>query len=165
MEQDEWKKIYQLYFKPLYLYALSLTHNVQDAEDLLQETFVKAFLSYKSTGSIKTWLIIVLKHEFLNVCRKRKREVLNGDTAYDEQNMLSPPDIIISDILKKEEKLRLFNSIQKLPGIQKDILIESIYFELTDAEMAFTHGITQAYVRKLRSRAKMKLIDILKEDE
>lgn len=34
MEQDEWKKIYQLYFKPLYLYALSLTHSTQDAEDI-----------------------------------------------------------------------------------------------------------------------------------
>jgi RNA polymerase sigma-70 factor (ECF subfamily) len=165
MEQEEWKKIYQLYFKPLYLYALSLTHNTQDAEDLLQETFVKAFLSYKSTGSIKTWLIIVLKHEFLNVCRKRKREVLNGDDVYDKESILTNPDIVISDILKKEEKRRLFNSIQKLPELQRDILIESIYFELSDGEMAAAHGITQAYVRKLRSRAKMKLIEILKEEE
>lgn len=165
MEEDEWKKIYQLYFKPLYLYALSLTHSTQDAEDLLQETFVKAFLSYKNTGSIKTWLLIVLKHEFFNVSRNRKREVLNGDVIYDEQNMLSPPDIIMSDILKKEEKRRLFNAIQKLSWLQKAILIESIYFELTDGEMASTHGITQAYVRKLRSRAKKKLIEILKEDE
>ena len=165
MKQDEWKEIYKLYFKPLYLYALSLTHSTQDAEDLLQETFVKAFLSYKSTGSIKTWLIIVLKHEFLNVCRNRKREVLNGDAVYDEKNILTNPDIIISGILKKEEKLRLFNSIQKLSGMQKDILIESIYFELTDEEMASTHGITQVYVRKLRSRAKKKLIEIMKEEE
>jgi RNA polymerase sigma-70 factor (ECF subfamily) len=59
----------------------------------------------------------------------------------------------------------LFNSIQKLSGLQKEILIESIYFELTDGEMASTHGITQAYVRKLRSRAKKKLIEILKEEE
>lgn len=165
MEQEEWKKIYQLYFKPLFLYALSLTHNTQDAEDLLQETFVKAFLSYKSTGSIKTWLIIVLKHEFVNVCRKRKKEVLNGDTILDEESILTNPDVIISDILKKEEKRRLFTSIQKLPVLQRDILIESIYFELTDAEMASTHGITQTYVRKLRSRAKKKLIEILKEEE
>ena len=45
MEQNEWKQIYELYYKPMFLYALSLTNNVQDAEDLLQETFVKAFLS------------------------------------------------------------------------------------------------------------------------
>lgn len=35
MEQKEWKAIYEMYYKPLYLYALSLTANQQDAEDLL----------------------------------------------------------------------------------------------------------------------------------
>ena len=52
MHQEEWKTIYVAYYKPLYLYALSLTGNKQDAEDLLQETFVKSFLSYKNTGSM-----------------------------------------------------------------------------------------------------------------
>lgn len=74
MEHEEWKNIYQLYKKSLFLYALSLTKNVQDAEDLLQETFVKAFLSYKNTGSIKYWLVTVLKNEYLNLLKKRKRK-------------------------------------------------------------------------------------------
>ena len=78
MEQNEWKQIYELYYKPMFLYALSLTNNVQDAEDLLQETFVKAFLSYEGKGSIKFWLITVLKHEFVSMVRKRKREIPSG---------------------------------------------------------------------------------------
>lgn len=53
MKQKEWKQIYEQYYKPMFLYALSLTNNVQDAEDLLQETFVKAFLSYKDTGGVR----------------------------------------------------------------------------------------------------------------
>lgn len=44
--------LYEENYKPLYLYALSLTGNKQDAEDLLQETFVKAYLSYENKGSI-----------------------------------------------------------------------------------------------------------------
>ena len=76
MLHDEWKLIYETYAKALYLYALSLTGNTQDAEDLLQETFVKAFLSYEATGSIKYWLITVLRNEFYNLMRKRKRESL-----------------------------------------------------------------------------------------
>ena len=54
MFQDEWKLIYETYRKELYFYALSLTGNIADAEDLLQEAFLKAFLSYQSTGSIKS---------------------------------------------------------------------------------------------------------------
>ena len=64
-EQEEWKQIYEIYQRPLFLYALSLTKNIQDAEDLLQETFIKAFLSYEKTGSIKYWLVTVLRNEFL----------------------------------------------------------------------------------------------------
>lgn len=67
MNQDEWKIIYETYSRSLYLYALSLTENRQDAEDLLQETFVKAYLSYRETGSIKYWLVTVLRNEFYNL--------------------------------------------------------------------------------------------------
>lgn len=138
MEQDEWKKIYQLYFKPLYLYALSLTHNAQDAEDLLQETFVKAFLSYKSTGSIKTWLIIVLKHEFLNVCRKRKREVLNGDTAYEEQKkqeMGKLPESAVIYLSVGEVSPRPVADIRK-----GDITLE--WFQVNQPDSGFQGGIS-----------------------
>ena len=40
MKKDEWQLIYEKYHKSVYLYALSLTKNKTDAEDLLQETFV-----------------------------------------------------------------------------------------------------------------------------
>lgn len=56
MEQEEWKQIYEIYQRPLFLYALSLTKNIQDAEDLLQETFIKAFLSYEKQEVSNTGL-------------------------------------------------------------------------------------------------------------
>ena len=68
MKKDEWQLIYEKYHKSVYLYALSLTKNRTDAEDLLQETFVKAFLSYENTGSLKGWLVKVLRNEFYNLC-------------------------------------------------------------------------------------------------
>lgn len=43
MVRNEWKSIYETYYKQLYLYSLSLVGNKHDAEDLLQETFVKAY--------------------------------------------------------------------------------------------------------------------------
>lgn len=52
MEHEEWKEIYEIFYKPMLLYALSLTKNMQDAEDLIQETFIKAFLSYERKGNI-----------------------------------------------------------------------------------------------------------------
>lgn len=165
MFQDEWKLIYEQFYKPLYLYALSLTGNKQDAEDLLQETFVKAYLSYENKGSIKYWLIVVLKNEFLQMQRKRKKEILNDEmnlqTAYKNEDKIQQD--ILTGLIEQEERQLLFREIQNLPLSMKEILIESVYFHMSDNDIAKLHNITNENVRKIRSRAKQKLIEKMKE--
>ena len=164
MLHDEWKLIYETYSKALYLYALSLTGNSQDAEDLLQETFVKAFLSYESTGSIKSWLIIVLRNEFYNLLRKRKREVYEDTTTF-LMDQISNESNILDLLIQNEERKQLYLSIQKLPSVMKEILIESVYLHMSDEEIASLHHTTQENVRQIRSRAKKKLIEFMKEEQ
>ena len=158
MFQDEWKLIYEQFYKPLYLYALSLTGNRQDAEDLLQETFVKAYLSYENKGSIKYWLVVVLKNEFLQMQRKRKKEILEG-----EEITLASKQDVLEDIIEQEERKQLFREIQNLQLNMKEILIESVYFQMSDSDIAKLHNMTNENVRKIRSRAKQKLIEKMKE--
>ncbi len=157
MHQDEWKLIYETYYKPLYLYALSLANNPQDAEDLLQETFIKTYLSYKDCGSLKYWLITVLRNEFLNQQRKRNKEIL------DEEAMLSrhipSREDVLTGLIEKEERRQLFFEIQNLPLMMKEILMETVYFQMNDEEIARLHGITRENVRKIRSRAKQRLLE------
>lgn len=160
MLQDEWKLIYETYYIALYLYALSLSGNRHDAEDLLQETFVKAFLSYEGGRSIKYWLITVLRNEFYTVQRKRKREVLEEQIADREE--ASKEDILAS-FIEKEERRQLFMEIQKLPIQMREVLMESVYFHMEDSDIAKLHGWTKENVRKIRSRAKQKLIEQMKE--
>lgn len=160
MEQEEWKQIYEIYQRPLFLYALSLTKNIHDAEDLLQETFIKAFLSYEKTGSIKYWLVTVLRNEFCNLYRKRKREILDGGNIQSNQEE-SEEKAVIDEIIKQEERKILFYAIQELPIMMKEVLMESTYFHMKDEEIAKMHGITRENVRKIRSRAKQKLIERL----
>jgi len=158
MFQDEWKLIYEQFYKPLYLYALSLTGNRQDAEDLLQETFVKAYLSFENKGSIKYWLVVVLRNEFLQMRRKRKKEILEG-----EEITLASKQDVLADLIEQEERKLLFREIQNLPLNMKEILIESVYFQMADNDIAKLHNMTNENVRKIRSRAKQKLIEKMKE--
>ena len=160
MLQDEWKLIYEMYYRQLYLYALSLSRNRHDAEDLLQEAFVKAFLSYEGGGSIKYWLITVLRNEFYSVQRKRKREITEEQIA--EKESASGEDLLAS-FIEKEERRQLFLEIQKLPIQMREVLMESVYFHMEDSEIGKLHGWTRENVRKIRSRAKQKLIEQMKE--
>lgn len=162
MHQDEWKQIYETYYQTLYLYALSLTGRYQDAEDLLQETFVKAFLSYENKGSLKCWLITVLRNEYYNLIRKRRKEVLDGGDLILEKSVLD--DGMLEKLISEENRRLLFREINHLPEQMREVLMESTYFHISDEEIAKLHGISEVNVRKIRSRGKQKLIERMKED-
>jgi RNA polymerase sigma-70 factor (ECF subfamily) len=61
----------------LYGGALRLTRNPSDAEDLLQETYLRAyrgFASFKEGTNLRAWLYRILTNAFINIYRKRQRE-------------------------------------------------------------------------------------------
>jgi len=67
--------IYQYYFHDIYRFLLSLCHNHHTAEDLVQETFFRAYLNLENykEENIKTWLFTVAYHAFIDHYRKHKR--------------------------------------------------------------------------------------------
>jgi RNA polymerase sigma-70 factor, ECF subfamily len=61
----------------LYAAAYTMTRNPHDAEDLLQETYARAFASfhqYTDGTNVKAWLYRILANTFLSACRKRSRQ-------------------------------------------------------------------------------------------
>ena len=65
------------YLDQLYSAALRMTRNPSDAEDLVQETFAKAFGSfhqYKEGTNLRAWLYRILTNTFINSYRKKQRE-------------------------------------------------------------------------------------------
>ncbi|MBU1097809.1 MAG: RNA polymerase subunit sigma [Ignavibacteriae bacterium HGW-Ignavibacteriae-2] len=66
-------------------YALKLTRNEEDAEDLVQETLFKAFRffdKFEKGSNIKAWLFMILKNTFINIYRKTSKEPSKVD--YDD---------------------------------------------------------------------------------
>ena len=66
----------------LYSAAMRLTQNPQDAEDLVQDTFTKAYTSfhqYQDGTNLKAWMYRILTNTFINSYRKKQREPLQSD--------------------------------------------------------------------------------------
>ena len=73
MEKDILKQLYQKYRKEIYLYLYSLCKNSSLAEDLLQETFLKALLSLPDDHTnMRAWLYLVARNLFFNYYRREK---------------------------------------------------------------------------------------------
>jgi RNA polymerase sigma-70 factor (ECF subfamily) len=66
------------YLRQIYPKALSMTRNPVDAEDLVQETFTRAYASFEQFEpgtNLRAWLYRILLNSFFNNCRKRQREL------------------------------------------------------------------------------------------
>lgn len=67
----------------LYSAAMRMTRNPQDAEDLVQEAYTKAYSSfhqYRPGTNLKAWLYRILTNTYINLYRKRQRQPLEADT-------------------------------------------------------------------------------------
>ncbi len=78
------------YVDQLYSAAMRMTRNPQDAEDLVQEAYTKAysaFHQYKPGTNLKAWLYRILTNTYINIYRKRQRQPqqANTDTVEDWQ--------------------------------------------------------------------------------
>lgn len=72
------------YLNQLYGAAMRLTRNPQDAEDLVQETFEKAFAAFhqfKPGTNLKAWLYRILNNTFISNYRKKQRRPLESDAG------------------------------------------------------------------------------------
>src|SRR3954462_10129515 len=75
-DQAEFAELAMEYMPSLYSAALRMTRNPADAEDLVQETYLKAyraFGSFQAGTNLKAWLYRILTNTFINTYRSRKR--------------------------------------------------------------------------------------------
>ena len=160
-DRDLLRRVYETRRRPLLLYAYALCGSREEAEDLVQSAFLKALLSYRAAGSIDHWLVKVLRNEFLN---QRRSHIKHGEENLPE-HLADPSPTLPERLIADEEKRRLYAAIARLPVLQRSILLDGVYFGLTDAEIADTHHITRENVRQLRSRAKRRLRELLGEED
>ena len=94
------------YIDQLYSAALRMTRNPADAEDLVQETFAKAFAAfhqYRPGTNLKAWLYRILTNTYINTYRKKQREPLQSDSENIEDYQLARAESHTSTGLRSAE--------------------------------------------------------------
>lgn len=161
MHHDDLEIIYKKYYTPLFLFAFSLTKNKEDAEDLVANAFVKAFLSYQK-GNLKAWLYIVVKNEYFNLYKKRKRLIDEG--KLDIRSIQSSLDIL-NDVIHQEKKQWIYKQIYQMNERDRNVMLLSIQKDLSDKEIAAILNLKTEHVRVIKNRAKNKLIELYQKEK
>jgi RNA polymerase sigma-70 factor, ECF subfamily len=147
----------------LYRVALRLTNNTADAEDLVQETVLKAYRSwdqYQQGTNAKGWLLTILRNSFINEYRRRTRhpETVDLDTiepfAVFEGVQEEDPQGAFFDHIVDDEVLR---AIDQLPEAFRETVVLSDVEGMSYQEIARILGIPVGTVKSRLFRARQML--------
>jgi RNA polymerase sigma-70 factor, ECF subfamily len=151
----------------LYGYALVLTHNRADAEDLVQETYVRAIRAMgrlREGSNVKGWLFTILRNIWLNELRQRHKAPENVDVETDErtsalvdEHMKSPHDVYVGEL----ERRHVRAAIQQLSEEAREVILLREWEELSYQEIATVLDCPVGTVMSRLARARSKLRDLL----
>jgi len=113
------------YVDQLYSAALRMTRNPADAEDLVQETYVKAYASFhqfREGTNLKAWLYRILTNTFINTYRKAQRQPNQSGTETVEDWQLAQAESHMSSGLKSAEA----EALEHLPDSDVKAALQSI---------------------------------------
>lgn len=156
-------KLYKAYQKEIYLYLYSLCGDKDLAEDLTQETFMKAILSLSDEHSnMRAWLYMVARNLYFN---HRKRESRNMPLDEIEASIHDNSSNEILDRLIADERNRLlFKALQHLSELKREILTMQYFGHLSQKEIAALLKLTPENIRVLAYRGKKELKLYLEEN-
>jgi RNA polymerase sigma-70 factor (ECF subfamily) len=157
------------YLEPLYATALRLTRNRADAEDLVQDTFVKAFRftdRFEPGTNLKAWLFTILHNTWRNRRRDASRVTVEVDSDRVEQAASGPGAPAAFDtperiLLRATLDADLQSALDELPDAFREAVWLRDVEEFSYAEMAELLGIPIGTVMSRISRGRRLLFERL----
>ena len=168
-DQVELVRMVDLYSDSIYRVALRMLNNPADAEDVLQETFIKAFRAlpgFEERSSLSTWLYRIAVNESLMFLRKQKPEVAVAEDDFIDNNEFDsfPAFQILDwcclpedDFMTAETHEILDRSIKLLPENLRLVFILRDIEGLSIHDTAETLNISESNVKTRLLRARLKL--------
>jgi len=152
----EFEALYQKYARDVYHFALYLSGERGEAEDITSETFVRVWASSEPirAATVRGYLFTIARNLFLQGLRKKSRHVALDDDLRDPQ--ASP----YAQAQQKAELQAVLAELQKLPEIDRAVLLMRAFDEMPYEEIARAVGISLAAVKVKIHRARVALGDI-----
>ena len=168
-DRAEFARLVDAYSSSIYRLALRMLGNAQDAEDVLQNTFLNALThlqTFEARSSLSTWLYRIAANEALMLIRKKKPEVNledEVDRASEKDWDLQPTQFVDwsalpeDELLSSEGQTMLNSAIQTLPEALRIVFLLRDVEGLSIKETADALNLTETNVKTRLLRARMFL--------
>ena len=158
-----YEKLYNAYYMQVYSYAITLTKNPEQAEEITQHTFVKAMSSkskYGGKSSELTWLCAIAKNLYYDEIRRKQKltkieDVDNIPSSDDLEKAVSDADAVI----------RIHMVLHELEEPYKEVFQLRVFGELSFSQIGELFNKTDSWARLIFHRAKNQLRRCLYENK
>lgn len=152
------------YIKIVYSFAYRISGNSADAEDITQESFLKAWKNinkYDNSRSFKTWLLSIARNTAIDLFRKKKpytfTEIDSFSSAEDDANFeekIADTELLPEEVFsRKEISNEVQEALNKIPVNAKEVVILHLNEDMTFEEIAETLGEPMNTVKSRYRRA------------
>jgi len=166
-DRVEFSRLVDTYSANIYRLALKMLSQPQDAEDVLQETFFKAYRGLKNfdgRARLSTWLFRIATNEALMLLRKHKPDIVSIDEPIETEDGEQEPVQIVDwcclpegEMMSKEARQHLSEAAERLPHTLRVVFLLRDIEDLSTQETAEVLGLTETAVKTRLSRARMRL--------
>lgn len=155
----EFHRLYELYFRDIYRYLYSKSHNESISEEIAQETFYRALEKineFDEKMDIRAWLFVVARNTYYSYCRKHNRIIEESEI----QNVADDVNFV-DQIIERNvaTQIRLF--IEKMPEMYRDVFTLRVYGELSFDEIGRSFGKSAVWARVTYYRAKSQIVEYM----
>jgi len=152
------------YASTLYRVAYSVLRNAADAEDAVQEAFLRVLRHRETLGEVRdqrVWLIRIVWNVVLDRKRRMKTRPETDDVT--ELARVLPVEGLSAEerVAAAEHHARVLACVEQLPAKERQVLMLSAFEELSSVEIASVIGITESSVRSRLFRARNLMAGLL----
>ena len=158
----EWRSEVVAMIPALRAFAWSLCHNGSDADDLVQDTLIKAWTNrdkFEPGTNLRAWLFTILRNTYYTQVIRRRREVRDESGEY-ANNVRTPPTQDWSVAMKA-----LQSALAQLPDEHREALILVGAAGLSYEEAAEICGCALGTIKSRVNRARARLLKIMDAEE
>jgi RNA polymerase sigma-70 factor (ECF subfamily) len=164
-EIEAFGQLYSRYLDPIYRYIRSRVNEDQTAEDLTEETFIRAFKAldkYKERGlPFSAYLYRVAKNLLVDCYRRQKEEI----TLEEAKHIQTASVTLDEDLIRAEKHSMLGQAYKRLPTDYQEIIRLRVILGISTSEAAFWMERSEGATRVLLHRALNALRELVTNDE
>jgi RNA polymerase sigma-70 factor (ECF subfamily) len=161
LPSESFEQLAMPYFERLYNFACWLTHDRQEAEDLVQETYAKAlkgFSSFQPGTNFRAWIYKILRNAFLTSRTGLKATAtVPLDLENEEESLPTDKETPESILLQRSDSQIVQQALDQLPVAYREILLLCEVEEISYQEISAALAIPMGTVMSRLSRARKAL--------